>query len=390
MNPADNFAHKRSGLLSAFHYHTGQPVEVRWQNGIITSLEPSTTTPTESLWIAPGLVDLQINGFAGIDFQQDELTAEELLTSVRGLRTSGCTQFFLTLVTDVWTRLLARVRRIRALRSECDELRDAIAGWHIEGPFLSPEPGYCGAHNPAVMCDPALEKIRELRSATENDPLLLTLAPERTGAFEAIALAVSLGMKVSLGHTNASRESLGQAVQAGATGFTHLGNACPKELDRHDNILWRVFETPGLLASLIPDKIHVSPPFFRLAHKLLGAASLCYTTDAMSAAGAPPGRYRLGALELEVGADQIVRQPGRTNFAGSALRPIDGVFRASEMLSQPWREVWDRSSTIPAKWIGLRHELQPGHDANFCLLRLKSSGQLDHLTVCWKGELITT
>src|SRR5206468_3052944 len=102
------------------------------------------------------------------------------------------------------------------------------------------EPGFCGAHNPAVMCDPTEPHIRELREITENDPLLCTLAPERRGALEAIALATSLGIKVSLGHTNAAAEILRAAGASGATGFTHLANACPRELDRHDNIIWRV------------------------------------------------------------------------------------------------------------------------------------------------------
>src|SRR5207247_8189697 len=125
----------------------------------------------------------------------------------------------------------------------------------------------------------------------------------------AIALAVSLGIKISLGHTNASAEILRQAIEAGATGFTHLGNACPRELPRHDNILWRVLDARGLTISLIADGIHVSPALFRLLHRVLDAATIFYTTDAMAAAGAPPGRYAIGALQLEVGPDQIVRQP---------------------------------------------------------------------------------
>jgi hypothetical protein len=182
-------------------------------------------------------------------------------------------------------------------------------------------------------------------------------------------------MRVSLGHTNASAEILQRAVKAGATGFTHLGNACPRELDRHDNILWRVFEARGLLVSLIPDRIHVSPPLFRLAHRVLDLSSIYYTADAMSAAGAPPGRYALGGLVLEVGPDQIVRQPGKTNFAGSALRPIDGIFRAAEMLGHDWRDVWPRFSTRPAEWMGIPCGLAPGSEADFCTLRFSETGQ---------------
>ena len=122
--------------------------------------------------------------------------------------------------------------------------------------------------------------------------------------------------------------------------------------------------------SLIPDQIHVSPVLFRLTHRILPTQSIFYTSDAMSAAGAPPGRYKLGKLEVEVGADQVVRQPGNQLFAGSALRPIEGVFRAAEMLGCSWQEVWPRFSQVPAGLMSLPCELQVQQPADFCLLRL--------------------
>jgi N-acetylglucosamine-6-phosphate deacetylase len=174
-------------------------------------------------------------------------------------------------------------------------------------------------------------------------------------------------------------------VKAGATGFTHLANACPRELDRHDNILWRVLDTAGLTVSLIPDRIHVSPPLFRLVHRALDASAIYYTTDAMAAAGAPPGRYKLGRLEVEVGVDQIVRQPGKANFAGSAARPVDAVFRAAEMLGCAWQEVWPRLSEAPAKFMGLSHQLAVGQPATFCLLKVTALNQLMDLQVYTDG-----
>jgi N-acetylglucosamine-6-phosphate deacetylase len=379
-----------SGELSAWHNATRQPVLLRWRDGVITDLRPAVRPPSPELWIAPPLFDLQINGFAGVDFQQDGLTAEDLLQAVRGLRASGCTRFLLTLITDSWQALTARLRHLRALRGQSAELQAAIAGWHVEGPFLSAEPGFHGAHDPSRMADPTLEHVLELRSITGNDPLLLTLAPERRGAIEVIALAVSRGVKVSLGHTDAPAKTLAAAVKAGATGFTHLGNACPLELDRHDNILWRVLDTPGLTVSLIPDRIHVSPPLFRLVHRALDSASIYYTTDAMSAAGAPPGRYRLGRMELEVGADQIVRQPGKTNFAGSAARPIEVVFRAAEMLAGPWQEAWGRLAQSPAGFMGLQNELAVGQRASFCVLKLAATNRLLEMQVYAEGKAAVT
>jgi N-acetylglucosamine-6-phosphate deacetylase len=355
-----------SGELHAFHYATRKPVRVTWHSGQIVAITEVEAKPDKNIWIAPPLFDLQINGYAGVDFQQDNVSEQELLCAVHGLRRDGCTRFLLTLITDEWQRLLARLSRLRALRETSSELREAIVGWHIEGPFLSDKPGFCGAHNPARMIDPKPEHIHELRSVTGDDRVLMTIAPERVGALEAIQLASSLGMRVSLGHTDASAPTLQRAVAAGATGFTHLTNGCPRELDRHDNIVWRVCDTEGLAVSFIADGIHVPLMPFRALHKAV-SGPIYYTTDAMAAAGAGPGRYRLGELELEVGADQIVRQPGKTNFAGSALAPIEGVFRATKMLNCPWQECWRRFSEVPARFMGLENELRAGA-SSFCVV----------------------
>jgi N-acetylglucosamine-6-phosphate deacetylase len=365
------------GEITALHYATGQPVKIQWRDGLITQVAGIAEKVSNDLWLAPTLFDIQVNGYGGVDFQQDNLTVEDLEKAAANLRRDGCSRFLLTLITDEWSALTARLRRIRSLRERSPALQKAIVGWHIEGPFLSNQPGFHGAHNPALMFDPSPEHILELRTMTENDPLLLTVSPERPGVLKAIELAVSRGIKVSLGHTNAPAEVLAAAVRAGATAFTHLGNGCPSELDRHDNILWRIFETPGLFAGLIPDQIHVSASLFRLIHRVLPPNSIYYTTDAMSAGGAPPGRYALGKMELEVGADQIVRQPGKQLFAGSALRPIEGVFRAARMLDRPWQEIWARFSATPARIMGLQNDLGPGAPADFCLLRTTGAHLLD-------------
>ena len=387
---AQEMSDTSEGEVCGRHSTTGKLIRLRWENGKITEIErveagrsarePGLVETVETdVWIAPGLFDAQVNGYGGVDFQQDDLKVGDLVSAARQLRNAGCTRFLLTLITDEWKKLTGRLRHLRELREQSAELRSAIAGWHIEGPFLSTEPGFHGAHDPALMCDPTREQIRELRSITENEPLLLTLAPERAGAIEAIELAVSNGIKISLGHTNASAEILQRAVQAGASSFTHLANGCPRELDRHDNILWRVFETPDLMISLIPDRIHVSPSLFRILHRNLVLDWIYYVSDAMSAGGMAAGKYKLGKLELEVGMDQVVRQPGKPLFAGSALRPIDGVFRAAEMLGCTWQEVWPRFSEVPARLMGLKNELLIGGRADFCVLKMAGKNKLVEL-----------
>lgn len=366
----------------------GKPRARRWtvKAGRVARVEAADpNTPAED-WLLPPLLDVQINGYAGVDYQAADLTQEQLLRAVRGLRRAGCTRFLPALITDRWEALLGKLRHLRQLRLASAELRSAIVGWHIEGPFLSSEPGFHGAHDPALMLDPTPEHIHALREAAGEDLLLLTLAPGREGAIPAITLATSLGMKVSLGHTNASAATLRAAVAAGATGFTHLANACPQLLDRHDNILWRVMDTPGLTVSLIADTRHVSPALFRLVHRLLPGDKIIYTTDAMSAASAPPGRYRLGTLEMAVGDDRIVRQPGQTNFAGSALTPVEAVFNAADMLGASWLETWERMSVGPARWLGQPTGLAAGQPADFCLVRASADGTLERLRTFCAGE----
>ncbi|MDB4642533.1 N-acetylglucosamine-6-phosphate deacetylase, partial [Verrucomicrobia bacterium] len=114
---------------------------------------------------------------------------------------------------------------------------------------------------------------------------------------------------------------------------------------------------------------HVSPALFRILHKLIPLNEIYYTTDAMSAAGAAPGRYTIGNIEVEVGDDQVVRQPGQSNFAGSALRPSEGITRAARMLHTNWRDVWNHFSEIPSRWMGLPTGLHAGAPSNFSIVR---------------------
>lgn len=358
-----------SGQLVGRDARSGAPLQVEWSQGRLTRLSPPASPPPEGVWIAPSLLDLQINGFAGVDFQGDDLTLEELLRAARALRRHGCARWLLTLITDSWPRLTARLRHLQGLRARSPELRRAILGFHLEGPFLSAKPGFCGTHPPDLMCDPTPEHLHHLRDLVPSDPLLLTIAPERPGALPAIELAIALGLRVSLGHTDAPEPVLQEAIRLGATGFTHLANGCPQQLDRHDNILWRVLANTRLTASLIPDGIHVSPDLFRLLHRLKEPGQIYYTTDAMSAAGAPPGRYRLGPLELEVGPDRVVRRPGSRNLSGSAITPIEAVWKAAALLGEDWRLAWSRLSDAPARFLGVPSGLVEGAAATFVVLR---------------------
>ena len=364
------------GEIHAWNILDRQPVLAKWEEGLFTEITTTDKPPTEAKWIAPPLLDIQVNGYAGIDFQQDDLSETDLLHAVGQLGQACCEKILFTLVTDDWEAMTRRLARAKQFRDTNPKLGRAIAGWHIEGPFLSAEAGYCGAHPADKMLKPTRERIAELRALAGDDPLLLTMAPEVNGALKGFATARELGIHVSIGHTNAPAHILRRVSAAGPAGFTHLGNGCPATLDRADNILWRALDTPGLTCGLIPDRWHVSPALFRLIHRLVDSDSIYYTTDAMAAAGAPPGKYRLGQLELEVGPEQIVRLPGTPNLAGSALTPIEGVRRAADMLDCDWQDAWPKFSQAPARFMGLKEGFTVGSPVNFALIETDSANRI--------------
>ena len=361
------------GEIHAWNILDSQPVLAKWDNGHFTEITTTENPPAKAKWIGPPLVDVQVNGYAGVDFQQDDLSETDLLQVVEQLGQACCEKILFTLVTDNWEAMTRRLARAKQFRDANPKLRRAIAGWHIEGPFLSAETGYCGAHPADKMLKPTQERIAELRALAGDDPMLLTMAPEVNGALKGFTTARELGIHVSIGHTNAPAHILRRVTAAGPTGFTHLGNGGPATLDRGDNILWRALDTTGLNYGLIPDRWHVSPMLFRLIHRLVNPDSIYYTTDAMSAAAAPPGKYRLGQLELEVGPEQIVRLPGTANLAGSALTPIEGVLRAADMLDCDWQDVWPKFSQAPARLMGLKEGFTVGAPANFTLIETNSA-----------------
>lgn len=180
------------GEIHAWNILDRQPVLAKWEVGLFTEITPTDEPPAEDKWIGPPLLDIQVNGYAGIDFQQDDLSEADLLHAVEQLAQACCGQILFTLVTDNWEAMTRRLARAKQLRDAHPALGRAIAGWHIEGPFLSAETGYCGAHPADKMLSPTPERVAELRNLTGDDPLLLTMAPEVNGGLKGFATAREL------------------------------------------------------------------------------------------------------------------------------------------------------------------------------------------------------
>lgn len=262
--------------------------------------------------------DTQVNGFGGVDFQDPNLSAESLHGAVHALRKRGVRRFFLTLITDRIAALESKLKRLERMREADPLLAETVVGYHLEGPWLSPLPGYCGAHPADCMQAPELRDFERLQRAAAGRVRLVTLAPEWPGSLPFIRELVSQGTALSIGHSDASVSEIAAAVEAGLRFCTHLGNGVPRVLDRQDNIIQRLLAEDRLTAFLIPDGLHLLPHVLKNMCRSKGPEGILFASDCMAAAGAPPGRYRLGALEVESHRDGRVLQPGEQLLAGSS------------------------------------------------------------------------
>ncbi len=269
---------------------------------------------------SPTYVDLQINGYAGIDFNRDGLEADDLHRVCERLDADGVGGFLATIITD---DLDAMCRRLSALASHRDRdplAKRLIAGLHIEGPFLNEQDGYRGAHPRDAIRPAGLDSMARLLDAAAGLARIVTLAPERDEGFVVTRRLAAQGIVVSAGHTDASLDQLRGAIDAGLSMFTHLGNGGPMQMHRHDNIVQRVLSLADRLwVSFIADGTHVSFPALGNYLRLAGEERAIIVTDCTAPAGLGPGRYTLGRWDIVVGDDMVPHAPDRSHLVGSGI-----------------------------------------------------------------------
>ena len=305
----------------------------------------------------PALLDLQVNGYAGFDFNAglERWSAGEVGRVAKAMARRGVGAALPTLITAPLDRLVDTARRYAVIVAEDEELAGVFPRLHLEGPFISREDGPRGAH-PVAHCRTPAESpdfLERLREASGDRIGLLTLAPELPGAMELIAAATSVGIRVALGHTAAARRVIEEAVAAGACLSTHLGNGSHAMLPRLDNYVQTQLADDRLVASFIADGHHLPWGTLKnfLRAKTLDRSIL--VTDAVAAADAPAGVYALGEQQLEVRSDGLVRIPGQSNLAGSSLTLDRAVLGVATHCAVPFADAWALASTAPARLLGL-------------------------------------
>jgi N-acetylglucosamine-6-phosphate deacetylase len=293
--------------------------------------------------LVPGLVDLQINGCFGVDFVAAD-PAGWAEVSAR-LPETGVTSFVPTFITAPVPDLVAGLRRTAALPADLGGAR--VLGVHVEGPFLSPERH--GAHDPALLRDPTPAAVDALIEAAPGLLRMHTLAPERPGALAAIRRLVDAGVLVSVGHSDATAEQTEAAADAGARLVTHLFNAMRPLHHREPGVIGQGLADPRLTCGLIADLHHVAAPICRLAFAA-APGRIVLVTDAVAAAGMPPGTYDLGGQQVSVDPLGLPRRSDGT-IAGSGLR-LDAAIANVVAAGVDLRSAVDAASRLPADILG--------------------------------------
>ncbi|MGL4810602.1 MAG: N-acetylglucosamine-6-phosphate deacetylase [Beijerinckiaceae bacterium] len=266
-----------------------------------------------------GLLDLQVNGFGGIDFNTTVITPEGVDQALTAMLRTGVTACLPTIITAHADELAARLQALdRAIAQS--RLGPAMCpGYHLEGPFLNPAPGYRGCHPPDAMIAADADLVMRLEAPLQRPILLVTLAPEMPGALVAAETLAARGKIVAIGHSALNADQAQAAADAGAVMTTHLGNGVPQSVHKFANPIVAQLAEPRLAASFIADGIHVEPRALGVMMRARGKGQCVLVTDAVSGAGAPPGHYRFAGMDVERRADGSIRRMSDGALAGSAL-----------------------------------------------------------------------
>jgi N-acetylglucosamine-6-phosphate deacetylase len=344
---------------------------------VIQHLNPAFSDQiADDEYVAPGFIDIQINGFAGVDYNAPDARQEEIARSLRVMFSTGVTRCFPTVITGDPEKMLGALRNLAAARETLEE-GPAMEAFHVEGPHISPEDGPRGAHPRRWVRAPDLNEYKRWQEAAGGHVRLVTLSPEWPEALPYIEALSRDGVVISIGHTKATPEQIQDAVSAGATLSTHIGNGAHSVMARHPNYIFEQLAEDRLNASMIVDGIHLGKAFLKVALRAKGVERSVLITDAVMPATCAPGRYMLGEVEVELHEDGSVRMAGLTRLAGSSLRMDRGVENLMKIAGLTLAEAITMATTNAARAgrVGGRiRGLQPGSRADVVKFRMADGG----------------
>jgi len=373
-------------------YSGNKPVSISIEDGKVTGIKRiGKLSENGGLFVAPGLIDNQVNGFAGISFTfgGGELTVEGVKKATRALWENGVTTYLPTLTTNS-NELLTRNFSVLAKAIDDPEIMGSIAGFHLEGPYISPVDGFRGAHPLRYVRKPDWEEFIQLQKASGNHIIQVSLAPETEGAIDFIRKCRENGVLVGLAHHNAPAEVVRQSIDLGAVIATHLGNGCANMINRHNNPLWPQLADDRLMISIIGDGFHLNPEEIRTFYKVKGTEKTIITSDVTSYASLPPGKFiNVEGDTIELTREGMIRYPAQNVLAGSASPVKKGVMNVMNVTGCTLEEAINMASLNPAKLYNLndRGVIGVGKRADLILFRIIDNQMVIEKTFV-NGELV--
>ncbi len=373
----------------------GRGVRVRFSADGIEEITDAPSAP--DLLLIPGLVDIQLNGYGGLDVNDPSRPASDLPDLVRALWGQGVTTVYPTIISADDATTTTLVKRAAAARGTDPDVAYGVPGLHLEGPYISSAEGARGAHDPAVIRDPDADEFDRWQAAADGAIAIMTLAPERTGAIEFTRHLVKTsrtgsGVVPSVGHSLATAADIHAFAAAGGRLSTHLGNGLPAQIDRHHNPIWPQLTEDTLTAGLIADGHHLPADTFAALVRAKGPGRCVLTSDAAALAGCAPGDYRTAVGgAVTVGSDGSLRLQGTPYLAGSGASLLDCLRWATGPGGLPLETAVTMATTTPADLLGLhdRGRLEVGARADLVQLTSTPDAAVGDLaTVVVNGRFI--
>jgi N-acetylglucosamine-6-phosphate deacetylase len=342
---------------------TGRSLAVAIAEGRIAAIDDRPAG--ETAWLSAGLIDLQVNGFAGIDLNRNHLAPSDVARLTAVLRAHGVTGYLPTLITASEDKIIAALAAIAKARAADPAVAHAIPAVHVEGPHISPEDGPRGAHPREHVRPPDLAEFERWQTACGGLVGLVTLSPHDASAPDYIRALTARGVRVAIGHTDASPAQIATAVDAGAVLSTHLGNGIAAMLPRHPNPVWSQLADDRLTATFIADGHHLSPEVFRAMLRAKGQDRAVLVSDATALGGLPPGLYEqpIGG-RVELSADGRLGVVGTPYLAGAARPLKQDVALAIEMAGITLADALRLTTINPGRFVGGRGLLAIGAPAD--------------------------
>lgn len=311
--------------VKGIHYETGKAVKIEIRDGLISNIsEVMGSIQDPELFVAPGFIDNQINGYRGVDFSEPDLTIYDMKTAVYAIRKDGVTTFQPTVITNSHENLLEIFRNL-VLTLKDKDISESVPGFHLEGPYISPQEGYYGCHPAGFIRKPSWKEFSEYQEAAAGKIRQVTIAPEVEGAIEFIRFCTRENILAAIGHTNASAFQITQAADNGASLSTHLGNGCANMIHRHMNPLWAQMANDNLTPSIIADGHHLLPEEIQVFYKIKGPHNIILTSDVTHLIGMTPGKYMFLGSEIVYTDDGLIKNPVLNVLAGASFPIRRGV-----------------------------------------------------------------